>query len=188
MTRLVRDDAGHVLAAVHVHLVGELGVDEARGVPHVVAAQMTRVVAEPVRVRRRRREQQQARGLDGVAGHGHDARALPAHRAGALEVLHAVGAAVGAEGDPHGVGLRPQLEPAGRDGLGDLAHERRPLGAPAVALGVEAVLDGAWPPVVGVHVGGVRAGGVVAVADPLGPVGEHPVVRVGRHGGTAAAV
>ena len=57
-----------------------------------------------------------------------------------------------------------------------------------VALEVEAVLDRGRPAVVRLGVRAVRPGGVVLVADPLGAVGEHLVVVVGRQRGPAVPV
>src|SRR5690606_26874019 len=90
--------------------------------------------------------------------------------------------------DLRDVRVRAQVELARLESARDLAHHRRPLRAVLVALEVEAVLDGGGTAVIGLGVGAVGAGGVVAVAELLGAGGEDLVVVVRRQRRSASAV
>ena len=83
-------------------------------------------------------------------------------------------------GDLDGLALGAQVKVAGFECPGNLAHCRRPLGAGLVALEVEAVLDRSGSAVIGLGVGAVGPGGVVAVAELLGAGGEDLVIVVRR--------
>ena len=185
--RLISDDAGHGLAAVHVDRLLEARVARRGEVAHVVASHLPRAVGHAVREQRRAGEQQQAGRLDRVGGHAHDAGSL-ALQGAVLEVEDPVGLAGRVVGDLGSVAVGPQVQVAGLLGLGQLGDQGRPLRPGLVALEVEAVLVGRGPTVERGGVRGVRTGGVLLVADLLRAVGHDLVVVVRRQRGTTVTV
>ena len=159
--------------------------------PHVVLAELTRGVAQPVGVQVRRAVEQQPRGLDRVARHADQPRALSLLGTGRVRVDHAGdrAAVVVLAAQHHRLGAH--LEVPGLLALGQVRHQRRPLGARAVALEAEALLDGGGTAVVGHRVLAVVRRGRPRVADALGPLEQHlgVVVRlvVGHAVGTGDA-
>ena len=73
---LVHDEPRLTRALVEIHGPGHHGIDDARHVAHVISPDVAGRVAQAVRKQAGRRVEQEARGLDDVAGNGDGPRLL----------------------------------------------------------------------------------------------------------------
>ena len=155
---------------------------------HVVAADLSRGIGQAVLEHARRRQQQQARGFDGIAGDSHDAGFLALLFAVFVKVHHAGHFAGGVVLDAGHMGRRADFEIAGGLGLGDFGVQRGPFRAALAALEAKAQLHTASTAVTRLAVDGHIAGVHFLVAQ-LGSAGVHDleVVVAGQAGNAVGA-